>query len=236
MLKLAEGPLFRASFAVLVFGALRALLLAASDTVAAYLATADKNEFWRKFRLRLLWLVFPSLVEHQQRYRGRQGLFLYHMALCCASLVFRLGLIVVPTFMVAHVYLWERGFGLTWPAFPGSLVDALAIITIIAGAILFLGRMYSPLLRYYEPGWTFFKPLILLVPFITGFLAMHPMWSPLDYHVVRLVHILSASVVFVMIPFARMLTCVHTPLVKVLPDTAWDATLDVSKTQTSPTT
>jgi len=32
-----------------------------------------------------------------------------------------------------------------------------------------------------EPGWTFFKPLILLMPFVTGFLAMHPTWNPIDY-------------------------------------------------------
>ena len=226
LLRLAEGPLFRAAFAVLVLGGLRALFLAVSDTTAAFLTTPNKEEFWRKFRMRWLWLVFPTLVERRQRYAGRGGLFIYHMVLCCASLVFRLGLVLVPTFMVAHVYPWERGLGWSWPALPGAAADAMALVTIIAGAVLFLGRLYSPLLRFYEPAWTFFKPLILLVPFISGFLAMHPAWSPVDYYVVRLVHILSASVVFVMIPFTRMLTCVHTPLTRVVPEAAWDASTD----------
>lgn len=234
LLELAEGPIFRAAFAVLVLGGLRALFLAASDTTAAFLATPNKADFWRKLRLRWLWLVFPTLVERHRRYTGRGALFAYHMALCCASLVFRLGLIVVPIFMVAHVYLWERGLGWSWPALPAAAADVMAIATIVAGAVLFLGRMYSPLLRFYEPAWTFFKPLILLIPFITGYLAMHPAWSPIDYHVVRLVHVLSASVVFVMIPFTRMLTCVHTPLTRVVPEAAWDASADRPAPGTTP--
>ncbi len=226
LLKLAEGPVFRAAFALLLLGGLRALLLAISDTGAAYSTTPSKPAFWHKLRMRWLWLVFPTLVDWRDRYQERMGLFAYHMILCCASLVFRLGLILVPTFMVAHVYLWERGLGTAWLALPGAVADTLAMVTIVAGAVLFLGRMYSPLLRYFEPGWTFFKPLILLVPFITGYLAMHPTWSPLDYHVVRLVHILSASVVFALAPFTRMLTCVHTPITRVVPAAAWDALVD----------
>jgi hypothetical protein len=228
LLQLAEGPVFRLAFALLVLGAMRAALLAGSDAVAAYFATPERAAFWRKLRMRVLWQVFPTLVK-RERYTGQAGLFAYHMALCVASLVFRLGLVLVPTFMVAHVYLWERGLGVGWPALPANIADAGAVITIIAGFVLFMGRLYSPLLRFYEPAWTFLKPLILIVPFVTGYLAMHPSTCPVDYAVVRLVHVLSASLVFVMIPFARMLTCVHTPLTRVVPEAARDA--DIPLTQ-----
>ena len=77
-------------------------------------------------------------------------------------------------------------------------VGTVAIVTIVGGFALLLGRIYSPLLRRMEPAWTFVKPLILIIPFLTGFLSMRPAWSPIDYHVVMLLHVLSASLVFVM--------------------------------------
>lgn len=223
LLRIAEGPLLRVAFAVLILGALRSLLLFGSDLVAARLTITDKAVFWRKLRWRFLWLFYPPLVRPYPRYRGHPGLFTYHMFLSTASLVFRLGLIVVPAFMVAHVYLWERGLGGSWPAMPIRLSDILVAITVAAGVVLFMGRMYSSLLRYYEPGWTFFKPLLLLAPLVTGYLAMHPTSSVIDYHVTRLVHVLSAELIFVLAPFARMFTCVHVPLTQVVPDAAWDA-------------
>lgn len=220
-LDFAQGPVFRAAFALMIFGALRALMLGASDAAAAYVSLPQRAEFWRLMRQRLLWFLFPSVVLRQTGRGGSFPMFLYHLGLCCCSLVLRLGVIIVPAFMAAHVYLWERNLGVHWPVLPGQLADTLAVITIVAGFVLFLGRLYSPQLRKMEPKWSFFKPLILILPFLTGFLAMHPQWSPLDWHFVMLLHVLSACIVFVMLPFGRMLTCIHTRLTDAVPEAAW---------------
>jgi hypothetical protein len=74
-----------------------------------------------------------------------------------------------------------------------------------------------------EPPWAFTKPLIVLVPFASGMLAMHPTFSPLDYHTIRLVHASSAALVFIMIPFSRLLNPVHVPVTEVQPELAWPA-------------
>lgn len=221
-LKLVQGPVFRFAFALMMLGMLRALLLALSDTTAAYLTSTDRTLFWRKLRMRLLWLTFPSVVLRRIEPGGSRLMYAYHLGLCLTSLVFRLTAVIVPAFMVEHVYLWERGLGLTWQTLRPATADVLSLITIAAGLLLFLGRLYSPVLRRIEPGWSFLKPLLLIVPFITGVLAMHPTWSPIDYHVVLLMHVLSAALVFVMVPFARMLTCIHTRLTDVIPEAAWD--------------
>lgn len=123
--------------------------------------------------------------------------------------------------MVAHVYLWERALGVAWPAFPGELADTLTYVTIISGMALFLGRLYSSAVRRLDPPWAFFKPLIMLMPFVTGLLAMHPTWSPVDYHAIMLAHVLSASFVIAILPFARFFR-LHARLAEVLPDAAWD--------------
>jgi hypothetical protein len=221
LLALAEGPLFRCAFALLVLGLLRLALLSASDAVGGYLTARDAREFWRKVGQRGLALVSPALVLGRARLGIGRALFAYHIGLNVASLLFRLGVLVVPTFMVAHVYLWERGLNVSWPALPGRVADVLSGLTIAAGVLAFLGRIYSPLMRRMEPVWTFFKPLILLAPFVTGFLAMHPTWSPVDYHVMRFLHIVSACVVFILVPFTRLLAYLHAPLTQLLPEAAW---------------
>ncbi len=222
-LQIAEGPVFRLAFALLVLGALRYLFIHGADAVAAYLTTADTATFWRRLRLRVLWLTFPGIVLRQECGGGSTALFVYHLSLCCLSMVFRLTALLVPAFMVEHVYLWERNLGIAWPTLPLRLADILSIIAIVTGLTLFLGRLYSPVLRKIEPPWSFLKPLLIVLAFGTGMLAMHPTWNPFDYHVVLLIHVLSAAVVFMLIPFGRLLACMHVRLIDVVPDAAWDA-------------
>lgn len=220
-LEFAQGPLFRMAFALMVLGIARWMLLTMSDAVAAYVSVPDRREFWQKVKRRLQWSFVPSIVL-QRRQPVSSGMFAYHVVLCFLSLIVRLGAVLVPAFMVAHVYLWEQSLGVAWPAFPGRVADTLSVVTIVAGALLFLGRLYSPAVRQIEPAWSFFKPLILIFPFATGFLAMHPLMSPFDYHFVMLAHVLGACVVFVMIPFARLMSCMHVRVTDVIPEAAWN--------------
>lgn len=220
-LALAEGPLFRAAIALLILGALRAAILAVGDTTAAYMTLHGGSGFWWKLRMRLAWHLMPCHVLNRAFPDISAGLAAYHVVLCLMSLVFRVCAVVVPIFMVAHVYLWERGLGVTWPALPGRVADAGAILVVASGTFVLIGRLYSPVLRRIEPPWAFFKPLVLLTPFVTGFLAMHPQWSPLSWHFVMLVHVCSACLAFVMAAFGRLLSVLHTPLTEVVPEAAW---------------
>lgn len=220
LLELVQGPLFRATLALLVLGTLRNWIFAVSDTCGAYIAMQDKPAFWRKLRLRLTWHLTPSLLlkrVHPEAVHYQA----YHITLCCLSMVLRVGAIIIPTFMLAHVYLWERGLGVSWPALPGAVSNIGAMITIGAGILLFFGRLYSPVLREIEPTWAFTKPLILVAPFLTGFLTMHPRLSPFSWHFVMLLHMSSACLVFVMVPFGRLLSCMHPRVTEVLPEAAW---------------
>lgn len=216
----AQGPVFRFALAIAVLGTLRRLLLNTSDIAAAMVAESDRGRLWHKLRLRMLWIAFPTLILHRAGYLPSAGQLLYHTFFSCVSLVFRLCVIVVPVFMIAHVHLWERALGISWPTFPGTLADTLSYLTVVTGFLLFLGRVYSPPLQAMEPVWAFFKPLIILVPFVTGLLAMHPRWSPVDYHVILLVHVLSACVVIALLPFARFFS-LQMGLTRVLPEAAW---------------
>ncbi len=220
-LNLVQGPVFRFALALAVFGFLRLLLLGGSDALAAYIAERDRQALWHKVRLRLIWVAFPTMTLYRTGYLVTPWQVLYHVFFSCVSLVFRVCSIVVPIFMVAHVHLWERALGISWPAFPGMLADSLSYLTIITGFVLFLGRVYSPVVRRIERPWSFLRPLVVLLPFVTGVLAMHPTWVPVDYHVMLLLHVLCGSLVLALLPFARLLSSLQVRLDKIQPEARW---------------
>jgi hypothetical protein len=220
VLELVQGPVFRFAFALMVFGFLRLGLMNFAEAASAWLVAVDRSAVRFKLRQRIVWFLFPHMLLRHVRDDG-PGWSAYHLVLSLCSLVFRLGAIIVPCFMVAHVYLWERALGISWPSLPPGTGDAISFVTITAGLVVFLGRLYSPLLRKTEPAASFLTPLILILPFITGVLAMHPTWSPIRYQVMLLLHILSACVVFVMLPFAGLLSFMHCPITRWVPRAAW---------------
>lgn len=220
-IRLAQGPIFRLALALMLLGLLRNAMLAASDAVGAYVVESDRARFWSKVRVRVLWLVFPPAVLLWNSPQGRRMSIAYEFCVSVVSLVFRAGIVLVPAFMAAHVYLWERGFGVGWPTLPSRIADIGAVVTLIAGVVVLLGKIYSPFQRSVEPAWAFLRPLVLLAPLLSGVLAMHPTWSPADYYVVILIHMLSAAVAFVMIPFAGLLSDMRVPVDRVLPEMAW---------------
>ncbi len=46
--------------------------------------------------------------------------------------------------------------------------------------------------------------LVVLAPFASGYLAMHPRCNPFPWDVVMLAHLLSAELLFVLIPFTKL--------------------------------
>lgn len=220
VLEFVQGPVFRFAFALMVLGFGRRALISGTEMAAAFLVARDRKEVWVNIGRRMLWFLFPHvLLEPSPSHPW--GWSVYHALLSIVSLMFRVGAVIIPAFMVAHVYLWERGLGISWPALPPGTADALSFITIGAGLLVFLGRLYSSVLRRIEPAWSFLTPLILIAPFVTGVIAMHPTWSPFAYQTVLLLHVLSACLVFVLLPFARLLSFMHTPIDRYLPQAAW---------------
>ncbi len=219
-LEFVQGPVFRFAFALMVLGLVRLAAMGATEALCAWIVTARRDVVGRKVRQRVVWFLLPHLLlRHVQG--SSPAWSLYHLLLSLCSLVFRLGAIILPCFMVAHVYLWERALGVSWPSLPPAAGDAIAFVTIGTGLVVFLGRLYSPLLRKTEPPSSFLAPLVLVLPFATGVLAMHPTWSPIRYQVMMLLHVLSACAVFVLLPFAGLLSFMHCPITRWVPRAAW---------------
>ncbi len=219
-LDLVQGPVFRFAFALMLLGLMRQAIICLIEAAATRVMSGHTGAVMTRMRQRVVWRVMPHVLL-RRHWSGGPGWEFYHVVLSLVYLVLRISAVLVPVFMVAHVYLWERVLGFAWPAMPGRLSDWLTITTIVCGLLVFLGRLYSPLLRKVEPVWSFVTPLFLIFPFTTGLLAMHPTYSPLSYQAVMLLHVLSATLAFVLVPFAGLLSFMHTPITRWVPEAGW---------------
>jgi nitrate reductase gamma subunit len=210
MLEFARGPLFRITFALMVLGLARLVGLTIYGAIRTYMAAGDKRLLWPVIRQRTWWILFP--FARRRRPRGTYTVI---------SVVFHVGLIIVPIFLFAHIHLWGQAFGITWPALPPLVADVLTVLVVIAAIALFVERVSSVTSRVLSRAQDYAWPWLLMVPFASGFLASHPAWCPVDYGVMLLIHVLSAELIFVMIPFSKIAHCVLIPFSQLVSDLGW---------------
>src|SRR5512134_1028061 len=65
-----------------------------------------------------------------------------------AGYVFHIGLFVTILLFAPHILVIDEVFGISWPALPTPVVDATAVITIIALVAVLLHRIKDPVLRF----------------------------------------------------------------------------------------
>ncbi|MBD3258780.1 hypothetical protein GF377_10130 [candidate division GN15 bacterium] len=210
LLEFASGPLFRLTFAIMVLGLLRILLLDIWGIIEAYRKAGDKSIPWGLTISRTLeWLVPVKRVANKRP--------LYSIV----SILFHVGLILVPIFLLAHVQLWEQALGFGWITLGHQWADILTITTIVFGLALFGMRVFSLESRALSRKQDYLWPLILIVPFATGLVCAQLAVSPAVYQASMLVHILSAEAIFVMLPFTKIAHCVLMPLSQLVINLAW---------------
>jgi nitrate reductase gamma subunit len=208
-LAFAQGPFFRFTFAVMVLGLLRNVILTVWSMFRAHRLTQHKRLSWLTgARETVDWLV-P--VRHL-----RQRWF-YSVS----SIVFHVGGIVTPVFLFGHISLLNAAVGLSWPALPEYLADTFTLVTLAALVILLLGRLGGPASRPLSRSQDYLIPVLLGVPFLSGFLASNPQFNPFPYNPTLLVHTLSAGVCFFVVPFTKLTHMALQPLARLCTQLAW---------------
>ena len=205
-----RGPLFRLAFSLMVLGLLRVLLLTVLGIAEAYRRSPDRIIPWKEVaKQTLAWLVPVGRL-----WRKRP-------AYSTASFLFHVGLISVPLLLGAHVLLWQRSTGLAWPAMPQSLANWLTVLTIGAGLGLFCGRVLHRGARALSRPQDYAWPLLLIVPFATGYVCSNSAVGPKTYQTMMLIHVYSAGLVMAMIPFTKIAHCVLAPLSQLVTAVSW---------------
>ena len=209
MVEFAGGPFFKFSFAVLILGLIRLIILIALGIIGAVKKTNDKNIPYKKlFKETLMWF-FPIKVI-----TGSRAVF------SIFSFLFHIGLIAVPLFFLDHILLWRQGLNISWPHIPGIVANILSIVTIISGLYLLGNRTFHRDTRFISKAVDYFLLVLILCIFITGLIASKPV-NPMPYKTTMFIHIMCGNILFILIPFTKLAHCFLFPIVRIASNIAW---------------
>ena len=125
-------------------------------------------------------------------------------AMTIATFLFHICLIAAPVFLVAHVTLWDEFFGISYLALPDNLADIMTLV-VIAVCLFFGGRrLMLPQVRFITSGKDWLALIIVLAPFLTGFLAYHQVGGAAGYDALIIAHIVAGEIMLAAIPFTRL--------------------------------
>jgi len=208
-LAFARGPFFRFTFAVMVLGLARGVIVTVWAVIRARELTEHKSVSWPKVATQTLdWMVPWRHLRQRWLYSG-------------LSILFHVGAIVTPVFLFSHIQLVRENIGVSWWALPMGAANFLTLMTLAALFALLVGRLGGRASRALSRPQDYLVPLMLAVPFTSGYLAAHPHTNPFPYNPTMLVHILSAGACFLMMPFTKLAHMVLLPLSRLPSELAW---------------
>lgn len=208
-MELARGPIFHFALIFMILGLLRHIVLTTLNTGIAIWRAGD-----RKLPVKAMVLATLDWLIPVRKLKGSIGFSLL-------SIVMHVGLIVTPVFLFSHVALWERGLGISWPAIGLGAADILTLVTIAAVFAILAIRIFGADARALSEFQDYAILVLLAVPFISGYLAMHPAVNPFDYSATMLVHVLSADLIMILMPVTKLSHVVLMPATQVVAEVGW---------------
>jgi len=208
-LDFARGPVFLFAFSFMILGLIRHLALTIWEIAKAMRRAGDKTWPYRQVCIATVKWLFPvDKVKNE-------------LLFSLTSILFHVAILIVPVFLGGHLALWVRGDGLSWRALPNPLADVLTIVAIVTAVALVIQRLAARATRTLSRFQDYALPLVIAVPFVTGFLAMHPAINPFSYQATLFLHVMSANLVFVLIPTTKLSHVVLLPSVQLVSEVAW---------------
>jgi nitrate reductase gamma subunit len=188
----AKGPLFAVTFLLMILGLGRQVAL------QFYLLSVKKGRRlrgapWRSMVRETLSWVVP--VRHTEL---GNSLFTW------SSFLMHIGILLVPLFLLDHIVLWEGFLGANLPALSERAADVLTLLTIGCGISLLLLRTFLTRHRMVSRPSDYLLLVLVILPFVSGYLASHPRVNPFPWEAVMLTHLLSAELLFVVTPFTKL--------------------------------
>lgn len=209
-LDLGKGPLFRLSFVLMILGLARVFILSLGGMLHAYSRAGDKSfSFSTYLKKTIVWLIPLGKL-----WRKRP----YYSAL---SFVFHIGLILTPIFLYEHIALLGKSTGFMIPTLPDNIADYFTLLAIFGAIGIFLGRVLYRDARALSRKQDYIWPLLLLAPFLTGYICQNLTLAPQTYRIFMLIHVYSANMVMLFIPFTKIAHCILLPLSQFVSAIGW---------------
>ncbi len=208
-LAIARGPAFRFAIMIMILGALRDLIVTALSVHTIMARAGDKTLPLRAIRKATLGWLFP--LEHLRQSR----------VFTAASITFHAGVVLAPLFLMSHVLLIDQAIGLSWPTLPNILADILTLGAIVGMTVVFVLRVST------GEGWALSRGsdytilILTTLPFLSGFLVMHPGLNPFPFQATMLVHVLSGCLILAILPFTKLIHVVILPATQLVSEAGW---------------
>lgn len=205
----ARGPLFWTALTFMVLGLVRQVGLTVWGAVRAYRRAGD-----RRIPFRQVWAATRRWLVPAGRLRNR-------WPYSVSTIVLHVGVILVPLFLGGHIALWKAGIGLSWPALPNAVSTGLTVAVVAAVLSVVIQRAVSRAARPLGRFEDYFLPLLIAVTFLSGFFVMHPAWNPFAFEPVMLTHVLSADLLFFLVPLSKLSHLILLPFTQLVSELAW---------------
>lgn len=214
LIEFAKGPLFRLTFAIMLLGLFRLIVLSIINGLEAKGKAKDKAIPLNYVR-KLSWgFIIPI--------RSLRVKPLYSIV----SIIFHIGLILTPILLFDHNLLFENsiGFSLIGLSLSKNVADILTIVTVITGLILLIMRASTKESRFLSRKQEYLWLVLIIIPFLTGIIISQTSVSPDTYQFFFLLHLLSGALIFVLIPFTKIAHCVLMPIGQWITARSWKFT------------
>lgn len=120
-----------------------------------------------------------------------------------AGYVFHIGLFVVIFLLAAHIALIKSILGFGWPNLATPVVDAFAVVTILALIAVLVHRLQHPVKRFLSTPSDYLVWAATFAPLLTGYMAYHHLL--LSPQLILGIHILSVEFLLVIFPFTKLM-------------------------------
>ncbi len=124
-----------------------------------------------------------------------------HPVYTLLSYAFHVCLLATPLLLMGHALLWQESWGVRWWSLPEGVADIMTLLVIFACLLFGLRRLVLPEVRNVTSSSDFLLLLVVMAPFVTGFLA-HRQWLP--YTPMVIAHIISGALLLLVIPWTRL--------------------------------
>jgi len=209
LIEWARGPAFIFSLTFMVLGLARHLLLTLWESARVIRRAGDRDIPYKQvFQATAKWLFPLDKLRHE-------------VVFSVTSVVFHAAILVVPVLLAGHIKLLAATLGFSWPALPGVAADALTIVAVVTAIAIVIQRGTARATRQLSRIQDYLLPLIVALPFASGFLVMHPTWSPVSFELMLFVHVMSANLVLVLMPLTKLSHAVMLPSVQLVSELGW---------------
>jgi len=120
-----------------------------------------------------------------------------------AGYIFHIGLFITIFLFAPHILLFKDVIGLSWPALPTPVVDAVAVVSIISLLAILVHRMRDNVLRFLTTWEDYLVWMVTILPLITGYMAFHRIGATAP--TLLAIHILSVELLLVVFPFTKLM-------------------------------